>query len=129
MSLIEWNSSGQASERVISFRTCPNKNESMRGVDGYGPVTWQCGDCNGHGHHQNVTDVRFMRRPEYDAPTPEHPRIPLTGEILYNAFRTKWNVAAAKRAHQAALPRWKALKPWVTGVWNKTADALNKEVR
>lgn len=51
----------------------------------------------------------------------------VTGEQLYNAFREAWNKAAARRVHQAGLPRWKALKPWVTKVWNEAADIIDKE--
>lgn len=68
---IEWRSDGSAVERILDGPfECPNKEDGMRGVDGYGPISWTCQKCGGHGGHQGRFRPRFVRRPEYDAPKP-----------------------------------------------------------
>lgn len=68
---IEWRHDGTARERVLDGPLeCPDRENPMRGVDGYGPVCWTCTHCGGHGSHQSRYRPRWVRRPEYDAPTP-----------------------------------------------------------
>ena len=124
---LEWsNDTGECYERLYAFRDCPDKGNRMTGYDGYGRVAWTCTFCRGHGGHKQITDIRRVRRPEFDAPTPSNPRVALTGEALYSAWRAERNRHGNKRGENPE-PRWKNLKPRLVRVWDRTAERLNKE--
>jgi hypothetical protein len=48
------------------------------------------------------------------------------GKRLYVEYRIIRGQAGEKRGHQANIPRWQNVKPWVRGVWSDFARRLTE---